>query len=77
MLCKAFIDALEVLRIINYLGQIDELVARKGFMSRSDLILTAVRYYMDRVTYREEYLQNMQDRGMIKKIPPPPEEEEP
>ena len=58
-------------------AEIDELVARKGFMSRSDFILTAVRYYMDRVTYRDEYLQNMQERGMIKKIPPPPEEEEP
>ncbi|MBI0584638.1 MAG: ribbon-helix-helix protein, CopG family [Methanomassiliicoccus sp.] len=57
-------------------AEIDDLVARKGYMSRSEFILSAVRYYMDRVAYREEYLQRMQERGMIKEIPPPPENDE-
>jgi Arc/MetJ-type ribon-helix-helix transcriptional regulator len=57
-------------------AEIDDLVARKGYMSRSEFILSAVRYYMDRVAYREEYLERMKERGMIKEIPPPPEGDE-
>ncbi len=57
-------------------AEIDSLVARKGYMSRSEFILSAVRYYMDHVTYREEHLLRMKERGMIKDIPPPPEEDD-
>lgn len=57
-------------------AEIDDLVARNGYMSRSEFILSAVRYYMDHVTYREMHLQRMKERGMIKSIPPPPEDED-
>ena len=58
-----------------FVAEIDELVQRRGYMSRSDFILSAVRYYMDHVTYREEFLNKLQERGMMREIPPPPEDE--
>lgn len=56
-------------------AEIDSWVTKKGYMSRSEFILSSVRYYLDHVAYREDFLNRLQERGMIKDIPPPPEEE--
>ena len=71
----------KVTKIVNvrmnpaFVTEIDDLVQRRGYMSRSDFILAAVRYYMDNVAYREEYLNRLKEKGMMERIPPLPKEE--
>ena len=55
--------------------EIDNWVTIRGYMSRSEFILASVRYYMDHVAYRDQYLNRMYERGLMRELPPPPKEE--
>jgi Arc/MetJ-type ribon-helix-helix transcriptional regulator len=57
-------------------SEIDTLVTKKGYMSRSEFILSSVRYYLEHVVYRDEYLNRMAERGMMREAPRKPKKQE-